>query len=160
MNIHMQVRSPELLRQHEARKARLARFAGAANRAATRVAPQPQQQVLTTTCAPAPVAPEGDWADAIIDAVCEHYGLKPCDVIGVGRTWKVVRPRHVAMYLAHTLTENSLAVIGRAIGGRDATTVHHGARQIEYIIKSEPKIAADVEALRLKLIGGFDEHKS
>jgi chromosomal replication initiation ATPase DnaA len=40
-------------------------------------------------------------------------------------------PRHLAMYLAKTLTVHSAATLGRMFGDRDATTVLHGFHKIE-----------------------------
>ena len=55
------------------------------------------------------------------------------------------------MYLAKTLTSQSLPDIGRRFGGRDHTTVIHAVRKIEELRASDSQIAEDVELLRRML---------
>ncbi len=90
----------------------------------------------------------------ILDVVAEHFNVSLIDLVSPRRNAKITFARQIAMYLAHRVTDRSLPEIGRAIGGRDHTTVLHGVRKITAQIKTDPAIAADVEALRLKLIGG------
>jgi hypothetical protein len=79
--------------------------------------------------------------------VCARYGVNETDLLSVRRTAKVVRPRQIAMYLAKTLTTNSLSEIGRRFGGRDHTTVLHAVRKIGAIKESDPVVAAELRAL-------------
>lgn len=105
---------------------------------------------------PEPVPPDEpcDWMAEIIGAVCAHYDVTATQIRAAGRVPHVALARQVAMYLADNLTLNSLAAIGAALGGRDATTIQHGARKIEARMAGDAAFAADVQALRLQLIGG------
>ncbi len=69
--------------------------------------------------------------DQIQKLVCEHFELKPIDLISARRARAVARPRQIAMYLAKRLTTRSLPEIGRKFGGRDHSTVIHAVRRIE-----------------------------
>jgi hypothetical protein len=144
--VYMQVRSAELMRQHEQHKARQLRLS------------RPLHPVSAPLPAPTQARtadPDNGtyWWEEIIRAVCDHYKVAASELVGLSRSRRVVIARQVVMYLSDQLTTNSLAVIGRALG-RDDTTVWHGSRKIEAQIKSDPALAADVQALRLKLIGG------
>jgi chromosomal replication initiation ATPase DnaA len=65
---------------------------------------------------------------AIIPLVAEKHGLTVNDILSVCRTRCVVHPRHEVCYEAARLTPLSLTAIGKALGGRDHTTVFHGIR--------------------------------
>jgi len=67
------------------------------------------------------------------------------------RAQAVVRPRHVAMYLAKQLTSRSLPEIGRKFGKRDHTTVMYAIRRIEELRPKDPALDEDVEQLRRSL---------
>ena len=91
--------------------------------------------------------------DDIQKATAEHYGLKQQDLLCERRTRAVARPRHVAMYLAKSLTTRSYPDIGRRFGGRDHTTVLHAVKRIETLKGEDAALAADIEALTRKLKG-------
>ena len=63
--------------------------------------------------------------------VAAHYNIRPSEMASNRRAQAVVRPRHVAMYLAKQLTTRSLPEIGRRFGNRDHTTVMYAIRRIE-----------------------------
>jgi chromosomal replication initiator protein len=67
-----------------------------------------------------------------LEAMREPFGPQAGDRI-------LSRPRQVAMCLAARLTDHSYARIGHFFGGRDHSTVIHGARRAE---------ARDSQALR------------
>ena len=56
-------------------------------------------------------------------AVAERFGVKVADILSKRRTKTVVKPRHVAMYLAKTMTTRSLPDIGRRFGDQQPTVV-------------------------------------
>ena len=89
--------------------------------------------------------------DAIVKKVCEHYNIRQSDLMSKSRVRTVARPRQMAMFLAKTLTTKSLPEIGRALGGRDHTTILHGVRKIEELRGNDHQIAEDAEILRRSL---------
>lgn len=80
-----------------------------------------------------------------------HFSLKLADLRSSTRRRAVVTARGVAMYLARTLTANSLDEIGHYFGGRDHTTVAHGCRKTEELLATEPAIRMAVEQLQARL---------
>ncbi|WP_417481347.1 chromosomal replication initiator protein DnaA [Maricaulis sp.] len=89
--------------------------------------------------------------DEIQKAVATHFGVTTTDICSKRRTQSVVRPRHVAMYLAKTLTTRSLPDIGRRFGGRDHSTVIHAVNKITAMIEAGDPIGQDVDCLTREL---------
>ena len=66
----------------------------------------------------------------IIESVAKYYNVSALDIISDRRTTNIVKPRQEIMALARCLTSASLPAIGAKLGGRDHTTVLHGARKV------------------------------
>jgi chromosomal replication initiator protein len=84
-------------------------------------------------------------------AACDHFGLSSEELLSSTRTARITWPRHVAMYLARELTEESLPAIGRHFGGRDHTTVLHAWRRTEERMAKDSSSRRSVETLRERL---------
>lgn len=84
----------------------------------------------------------------IVRMVADHYGVTVLDMRSHRRTRNLVDPRQVAMYLARTMTTASLPAIGRAMGGRDHTTVLHGVRRVSQDLERDGSLAAKVAEIR------------
>jgi len=67
-----------------------------------------------------------------------HFAVKVADLRSSSRRQSVVTARGMAMYLARQLTGGSLQHIGAYFGGRDHTTVSHGCRKTEALLRSDP----------------------
>lgn len=91
---------------------------------------------------------EGGTIRPIIEHVCAHYKISPIDIVSERRTENVALPRHIAMYLAKTMTTCSFPAIGRMFGRRDHTTVLKAVRKIEVEIADDEELAATVAELR------------
>ena len=68
--------------------------------------------------------------ELIIQVVAEHYNLTTLDLLSQRRSKEIVYPRQIAMYLCRNMTESPLQEIGKAMGGRDHTTIIHGTVNI------------------------------
>ena len=91
--------------------------------------------------------------DEIQKRVCEHFELKPLDMVSARRARAVARPRQIAMYLAKRLTTRSLPEIGRKFGGRDHSTVIHAVRRVEQLRDTDRDVDAAVRVLMGELGG-------
>jgi len=91
--------------------------------------------------------------DDIQKAVAGHYGVTPADICSKRRTQSVVRPRHVAMYLAKTMTTRSLPDIGRRFGNRDHSTVIHAVNKVTSLLKAGDPVSDDIDRLTRELQG-------
>lgn len=86
-----------------------------------------------------------------ITQVCaHHFGLHTSDLLSPRRTKDLVLPRQIAMFLSNA-AHKTLPDIGRRIGGRDHTTVLHGIRAVEALIRSDWTVACDVAEIEIEL---------
>lgn len=83
---------------------------------------------------PAPAASPSP--EAILAAVCRHFGLPAEQLAGSSRARDISYARHVAMYLLRQHGDQSLAEIGARLGGRDHTTVLSAYRKIQNELSS------------------------
>lgn len=86
----------------------------------------------------------------IIDATAAEFGIPAAQLTSQTRRKNVAEPRHVAMFLARQLTDNSLHTIGLSFG-RDYSTVIHSVKRAETMVETDPAFAARVESLRQRL---------
>ncbi|MFP4520404.1 MAG: chromosomal replication initiator protein DnaA [Oceanicaulis sp.] len=91
--------------------------------------------------------------DDIQKAAASYFDIAVDDILSKRRTKTVVRPRHIAMYLAKTMTTRSLPDIGRRFGGRDHSTVIHAVNKVADALGSDAALAEDVDAIRRRLRG-------
>ena len=89
--------------------------------------------------------------DVIIQVVAEHYNLTTLDLLSQRRSKDIVYPRQIAMYLCRNMTEVPLQEIGKAMGGRDHTTIIHGIEKISKDIEKTPTLQNTVDILKKKL---------
>ena len=89
--------------------------------------------------------------DLIIQVVAEHYHIKPEDIISQKRTAEIVLPRQICMYLCRQITQTPLQAIGKAMGGRDHTTVIHGADKITKTVLTDESLKNTIEILMKKI---------
>lgn len=90
--------------------------------------------------------------DQIIPAVCKFYGINELEVMSARREASIVRPRHVIVYLAATLTILSLPQIGRRIGGKDHSTVVNARDKMIERMATDLDLAAEVAQIREQLL--------
>ena len=72
---------------------------------------------------------------AVLHAVSEYYNVGVGDLLSRSKRREIVRPRQVAMYLAHKYCGVSVAQLARMMG-RDHTTVLHGKEKVERMIET------------------------
>jgi chromosomal replication initiator protein len=86
----------------------------------------------------------------IATATARRFSLSLSELRGPSRRQAVVTARNVAMYLARLMTPKSLGQIGQYFGGRDHSTVMHGCRKTEGLLKSDPTIRQAVQQIQWK----------
>lgn len=85
--------------------------------------------------------------------VAARRGVAAEALRGPGRGRRLVEARQIAMYLARALTPLSDAALGARFGGRDASTVGHGARRVAARIAGDAAFAAEIAGMRAALPG-------
>jgi chromosomal replication initiator protein len=84
----------------------------------------------------------------VVGAVCRFYRVDPRAIRGKARDREVVVPRQVAMYLCREDTDASLVEVGRELGGRDHSTVLHGANKIQAEVETSAQLRKEVLTIR------------
>ena len=89
--------------------------------------------------------------ETIMNFVCERKDMKLTDLRSKTRKAPVVAARHLVCYLTHKYTETPLAQIGRALGGRDHSTIVHSCAKMEKQMAINKVFRAEIEALETEL---------
>lgn len=84
-------------------------------------------------------------------ATARHFSLTLKVLRGPSRRRAVATARAVAMYLARSLTTESLQQIGQYFSRRDHTTVSHGCQKTEERLEIEPDVRRAVFEIRKQL---------
>jgi chromosomal replication initiator protein len=92
--------------------------------------------------------------ERIIAAVAHSFDVKADALCGRRRTQSIALPRQVTMYLMRQLTALSLVEIGRALGGRDHTTVIYSCERVSDRMKQDSVFARKVDTLISTLATG------
>ena len=79
------------------------------------------------------------------------FGISHEDMISSKRSKGITTPRHIAIYLARFLTEESLESIGKKFGGRDHTTIMHSVNKIENDQKDNRVLFDQIEQLTIRI---------
>ena len=87
----------------------------------------------------------------IINVVSEHFGINSLDIIGQKRSKELVFPRQIVMYLCGNMTTESLQNIGKALGGRDHTTIIHGQKKIASELDRDETLKNTIDILKKKI---------
>lgn len=89
--------------------------------------------------------------ETIMNFICERKDMKLTDLRSKTRKAPVVAARHLVCYLTHKYTETPLAQIGRALGGRDHSTIVHSCAKMEKQMAMNKVFRAEIEALETEL---------
>jgi chromosomal replication initiator protein len=89
--------------------------------------------------------------DRILEATATYHQLSLDDLLSKRRTKDIVRARQIAMYLAREETEASYPQIGRALGGRNHSTVVYGYQKIAGQVEEDPDLRQHVSDLRRQI---------
>jgi chromosomal replication initiator protein len=88
---------------------------------------------------------------AVIEAVARYYNIDLRALRGKQRDRETVVPRQIAMYLLRKETDCSLVEIGRALGGRDHSTVLHGCERIASEMEVDSRLRSDLAEITQSL---------
>jgi chromosomal replication initiator protein len=89
---------------------------------------------------------------AIALTSAKHFGLKLSELRSPSRQQAVVAARNAATYLARNMLQCSFEEIGQYFGGRDHTTVMHGWRKMEKLLKIDPATKHEIDELEQELL--------
>ena len=110
---------------------------------------QTAQQALDSVT----LSPRRVDVDTILHVVAAYYRLRVDDLTGRRRTRDIAMARQVVMYLARQITELSFPGIGRALGGRDHSTILHGCDKIAALFEKDDDMRRQILEIRERLLG-------
>lgn len=90
-------------------------------------------------------------ASTIIVQTATYFGLSVEEIVGTGRSRRLVSARQIGMYLCRELTDMPLIRIGEEFGGRDHTTVMHANKKISELMKERRAIFNQVTELTARI---------
>ena len=99
----------------------------------------------------APDTPREVTPQLILDVVADHFHVSPDDIISSKRQSEIVMPRQIVMYLCRDTGKFSLKNIGKFLGGRDHTTIIHGADKIEAEMKKSESLSSTIDTIKKKI---------
>ena len=89
--------------------------------------------------------------ERIIKTVADHFSLSVLEICSQKKVKEITYPRQIAMYLCCTMTNVPLEQIGKALGGRDHSTIMHGRDKISNALNKDQQLRSVIEILQKKL---------
>ena len=89
-------------------------------------------------------------AQVILDETAKYFGLTREDLVSKNRSRPLTTARHVAMYMMRECTGLSLIKIGELFE-RDHTTVLHGVKKVELLMRDRAPIFRQIQDLTKKV---------
>jgi chromosomal replication initiator protein len=86
--------------------------------------------------------------EKILTAISKYYNISQSDLMGKKRERIFANARQIAMYLLRHEIGLSYTLIGKELGGKDHTTIMHGARKIERDIVKNNDLKKEVGTIR------------
>lgn len=90
--------------------------------------------------------------DKIIEKVCEYYEIDLKSFNAKTRKQNIVEARQVCMYLASKHTPSSLATIGKAIGGKNYSTVIYSCKAIKNRVEVDRNFCDELRNIEMALL--------
>lgn len=90
--------------------------------------------------------------DDIIQTVCKFFNISKSDLIGKKKNKEFVEPRMICAYLMTEMLTIPLVAIGKALGGRDHTTVIHSRDKIAELLNTSDRVATNVNDIKNLLL--------
>ncbi|MDR1976193.1 MAG: chromosomal replication initiator protein DnaA [Campylobacteraceae bacterium] len=88
----------------------------------------------------------------IIYIVSKNENIKPSEIKSKKRSQKIVEARRIVIYLARSLTPNSMPSIASFFGMKDHTAVSHNMKKISELIQSNEGFRLKVDELKNKIL--------
>ena len=98
-----------------------------------------------------PEKPKEITPQSIIEVVAEHYQISIDQMVSKNRSNVIAKPRQIAMYLCKKMTDSPLEAIGKLLGGRDHSTIIHGANKISEEAEKNPELKSQIETIEKKI---------
>ena len=91
--------------------------------------------------------------DMIIRKTADYFNVTDYDIKGKSRNKNIILARHISIYLSSKLTSYSLSEIGKAMNGKDHTTIMHSVDRIKSLLETDESVKTAVSAIEEELTG-------
>jgi chromosomal replication initiator protein len=88
----------------------------------------------------------------IISIISKEMNIKPSEIRSLKRSANIVEARRIGIYLARTLTPNSMPQLASFFGMRDHSAVSHTMKKINEIIQGDEIFRLKVDELKNKIL--------
>jgi chromosomal replication initiator protein len=89
----------------------------------------------------------------VMSQVAGAFGVTVQSLVGAERRQEVVLPRQIAMYLLREEANYSLPKIGKAMGGRDHTTVMYACQKVSDMLERDDQLRRQVIKIKEQIYG-------
>ncbi len=89
--------------------------------------------------------------DDIVKVVSKELNVKPSEIKSKSRSKNIVAARRIVIYLARSLTPNSMPSLAQYFGMKDHTAVSHAMKKINQLIDKDETFKAKIEELNHKI---------
>lgn len=79
--------------------------------------------------------------ESIANAVAKYFEIAIGDLRGKSRLKQITYSRHISMYMTHKLLKTTLEEIGEYYSNRDHTSVIHGIKKVERMLKVDTQLS-------------------
>lgn len=83
--------------------------------------------------------------ETIVSKVAAHYDISPKDIIGVNRKKELILPRHISIYIAKKIMDQSISDIAKAFNKKNHSTIIHAYEKIEELQRNNIEIKKDID---------------
>ncbi len=87
----------------------------------------------------------------IVDTVANELNIKPSEIKSKSRNRQIVNARRIVIYLARTLTPNSMPALAQFFGMKDHTSVSHAMKKIKEMLESDADFKLKIDELSHKI---------
>ena len=92
--------------------------------------------------------------ESIVKFVSKELNVKPSEIKSKNRSKNIVYARRVSIYLARSLTQNTMPQLAQYFGMKDHTTISHTMKKINELIKSDENFKVKIDELNNKISAG------
>ncbi len=90
----------------------------------------------------------------IVKFVSKELNVKPSEIRSKSRSKNIVYARRVSIYLARSLTQNTMPQLAQYFGMKDHTTISHTMKKINELLKSDENFKVKIDELNNKISAG------
>ena len=87
----------------------------------------------------------------IVDVVANELNIKPSEIKSKSRNRQIVNARRIVIYLARTLTPNSMPQLAQFFGMKDHTSVSHAMKKVKEMIEEDENFRLKLDELANKI---------